>query len=58
MSFTRVEQNGVEFYTLDATGESGMSIRGLARLCLVNDKTISQLLRNSLRGLTRSKRLE
>jgi hypothetical protein len=58
MSFTRVEQNGVEFYTLNATGESGMSIRGLARLCNVDDKTVSQLLRNSVRGLTRSKRLE
>jgi hypothetical protein len=58
MSFTRVEQNGVEFYTLNATGESGMSIRGLARLCNVNDKTVAQLLRDSVRGKAPSKQLE
>jgi hypothetical protein len=58
MSFTRVEQNGVEFYTLKATGESGMSIRGLARLCGVNNKTIADLLKSIVRGLARSERLK
>jgi hypothetical protein len=44
MSFTRVEQNGVEFFTLNATGESGMSIDGLAGLCGVPDRAIVAVL--------------
>jgi hypothetical protein len=44
MSFTRVEQDGVEFYTLTSNGASGMSIAGLARLCDVNHSAIRQLL--------------
>jgi hypothetical protein len=35
-----------------------MSIRGLARLCNVNDKTVAQLLRDSVRGKAPSKQLE
>jgi hypothetical protein len=58
MSFTRVEQNGVEFYTINETGESGMSLIGLSRLCNINDKSLAGLLKNSVRGLTRSKRLK
>ena len=33
MNITRVERDGVEFFTIDDTGESGMSESGLARLC-------------------------
>jgi hypothetical protein len=58
MSFTRVEQNGVEFYTLKANGASGMSISGLARLCNVSDRSLAQLLDNIARGSVRSKRLK
>jgi hypothetical protein len=58
MSFTRVEQDGVEFYTLKSNGASGMSIAALARLCGVNDKSLAQLLDNIARGLVRSKRLK
>jgi hypothetical protein len=58
MSFTRVEQDGVEFYTLKSNGASGMSISGLARLCNVSDKAIAELLRNLVRGSVRSKRLK
>jgi hypothetical protein len=58
MSFTRVEQNGVEFYTLKANGASGMSLSGLARLCNINDKSLAQLLDNIARGSVRSKRLK
>jgi hypothetical protein len=58
MSFTRVEQNGVEFYTLKSNGASGMSISGLARLCDVSDTTISRLLDSIARHSVRSKRLK
>jgi hypothetical protein len=44
MSFTRVEQDGIEFYTLK-TGVSGMSISGLARLCGIDRRAISRLLK-------------
>ena len=33
MNITRVERDGVEFFTIDDTGESGMSESGLAGLC-------------------------
>jgi hypothetical protein len=45
MSFTRVEEDGVEFYTLKDNGLSGMSISGLARLCDVDRRAISRLLK-------------
>jgi hypothetical protein len=57
MSFTRVEQDGVEFYTLKS-GESGMSISGLARLCNVSDKAIAKLLKSIARTSVQSKRLQ
>jgi hypothetical protein len=47
MSFTRVEQDGVEFYTLTSNGASGMSIAGLARLCDVNYFIIRYLLQRT-----------
>jgi hypothetical protein len=58
MSFARVEQDGVEFYTLKSNGASGMSISGLARLCNVSDTTISRLLESIARHSVRSKRLK
>jgi hypothetical protein len=48
MNITRVERDGVEFFTINATGESGMSESGLARLCGVTQQAISKLLQNSV----------
>ena len=45
MSILRHESNGVEFFTVEATGESGMSQSGLARLCGVKPHTVNQLLK-------------
>jgi hypothetical protein len=42
------EENGVEFYTVAATGESGMSQSGLARFCGVGETTMRSLI-NSVR---------
>ena len=50
MNITRVERDGVEFFTIDATGESGMSEIGLARLCGVTRQSISSLLQDILAG--------
>jgi hypothetical protein len=50
MNITRVERDGVEFFTIDATGESGMSEIGLARICGVTRQSISALLRDILAG--------
>jgi hypothetical protein len=44
MSFTRVIQDGVEFYTLNATGKCGVSESGVARLCGVSHQAITKLL--------------
>jgi transcriptional regulator with XRE-family HTH domain len=46
MTITRVIRDGVEFFTIDATGESGMSESGLARLCGVSQQAINKILRN------------
>jgi hypothetical protein len=43
MSFTRVVEDGVEFYTLKSNGASGMSIVGLSRLCDIHRTTITDL---------------
>ena len=48
MNITRVIRDGVEFFTIDATGESGMSESGLARLCGVTPKAVSKLVSNSV----------
>ncbi|MCT7953567.1 hypothetical protein NG798_27605 [Ancylothrix sp. C2] len=45
-SIIRLEQDGVEFFTISATGESGMSQSGLARLCGVKESAIRQLLKS------------
>ena len=46
MTITRVIRDGVEFFTIDATGESGMSQTGLANLCGVSHQAINKILRN------------
>ena len=52
------EEDGVQFFTLEATGESGMSRSGLARLCGVQESSIRELLDNLGRGKATSKSLE
>jgi hypothetical protein len=51
MNITRVERDGVEFFTIDATGESGMSEAGLARLCGVTRQAVIKVLRDT--GVTK-----
>ena len=58
MNITRVERDGVEFFTIDATGESGMSESGLARLCGVAPQTVNELLQNWVTGKRRSECLK
>jgi hypothetical protein len=48
MNITRVERDGVEFFTIDETGQSGMSESGLARLCGVTPMAVNKVLRNSV----------
>jgi phage antirepressor YoqD-like protein len=38
-------KDGIEFYTIQTTGESGMSSAGLARACGLDPSTISKLLK-------------
>ena len=40
----RVVEDGVEFFTVTATGESGMSQSGLARLCGVSRQAVDKLI--------------
>ena len=42
----RQEIDGVEYFTIASTGESGMSQRGLSRLCGVRLSTVQNLLKN------------
>ena len=44
MDILRRESEGIEFFTVQTTGESGMSQSGLARMCGVNRKAINNLL--------------
>jgi hypothetical protein len=44
-NITRVIEEGIEFFTVDDTGESGMSESGLARLCGVSQQGVNKLLR-------------
>ena len=46
MTITRVIRDNVEFFTIDETGESGMSESGLARLCGVSTPAVIQILRS------------
>ena len=45
MTITRVIRDDVEFFTIDATGESGMSETGLARLCGVSRQSVMNTTR-------------
>ena len=45
MTITRVVRDDVEFFTIDATGESGMSEAGLARLCGITRQAVMKVLR-------------
>jgi hypothetical protein len=58
MTITRVVRDDVEFFTIDATGESGMSESGLARLCGVTKQAVSLFLRDMVSGKLGSNRLE
>ena len=44
MGILRRETEGIEFFTVQATGESGISHSGLAILCGVNQSTITRLV--------------
>jgi hypothetical protein len=55
MSILRVEQDQIEFFTFEATGLSGMSETGLARLVGVSQQSVHDLIQNIITGLTRSK---
>jgi hypothetical protein len=44
-SIIKSEENGIEFYTIAATGESGMSQTGLAILCGVARQTLQSMLK-------------
>ena len=48
MTITRVIRDDVEFFTIDATGESGMSESGLARLCGVTAMAVNKILRTTV----------
>ncbi|MGB3208691.1 MAG: hypothetical protein WBB28_27190 [Crinalium sp.] len=47
----RQEQDGVEFFTIQATGESGMSQSGLARLCGTEPRRIAETLSKAVGDL-------
>ena len=48
MTITRVIRDDVEFFTVDATGESGMSESGVARLCGVSSVAVNKMLRTNV----------
>jgi hypothetical protein len=43
-SIIRVDRDGVEFFTIDRTGESGMSLTGLAHCCGVSRQAVTKHL--------------
>lgn len=43
IALLKTEQNGVEFYTIEETGESGISQTGLAKLCGVSRQALIKL---------------
>lgn len=58
MNITRIERDGVEFFTLHSTGTSGMSESGLARLCGVKKQSVNDLLQLIASGNSTSKCLQ
>lgn len=57
MNITRVERDGVEFFTIDDTGESGMSQVGLAHLCGVAPSSLHEFIRNMSLGWEHEKEM-
>jgi hypothetical protein len=55
MSILRVEQDGVEFFTIIATGVSGMSEIGLSRLAGVRQQSINDLIKSISTGSSEAK---
>ncbi len=55
--FIRTEQNGIEYFTIVATGECGMSQSGLARACGIRQQSLFDLIEN-LTGKAPSEWLE
>ena len=47
MNITRVERDGVEFFTIEETGESGMSESGIARLCGIAPSSVHRFITNN-----------
>jgi hypothetical protein len=58
MNITRVERDGVEFFTIDETGESGMSETGLGQICGVSRQAVSLVLRDLIASKTDQNQLE
>lgn len=54
MTITRVVRDDVEFFTIDRTGESGMSEAGLARLCDVSRQSVMRIIRET--GVTKNEK--
>jgi hypothetical protein len=52
MNITRVERDGVEFFTIDRSGECGMSEASLARLCAVSRPAVNKVVRET--GVTKT----
>ena len=46
----KAEKDSIEYFTLTASGESGMSISGLARACGVDKSTMSRLFKGQLQS--------
>jgi hypothetical protein len=58
MSFTRVIQDGVEFFTVTATGASYLSESGLARLCDIAPQSMSERIQSLSTGKSLPKTLK
>ena len=58
MNVTRVIRDGVEFFTIEATGESGMSESGLALLCCVSHQAVNKVVRSLVATWDQDKSLE
>ena len=58
MNITRVIRDGVEFFTIEATGESGMSESGLAIICGITQQGVNKFLRNRVTTKTDSNGLQ
>lgn len=57
-NIVRAERDGVEFFTVAETGESGMSGRGLAKALGVSSSSVSSILRKKAIGKLKGRWLE